>query len=207
MLQKALQSALDRELNGKSLLELATSGRAKPQGQGEGQGQDQAASARGHAASGGAGQPSSQSAAAMQAAEEGRSTAIASAAESGSSDVADSGRRLGSDSASAPRLRQAPAEAAAAEATVGNQPTMAGDAAAAAAHGPPPAVAEALELVDLSTARGGIMTSETGDLVLEVRFGPTDRARRMLRRVLIGSAVLVGLIIAIILIAVLAAKK
>lgn len=222
MLQRALQTALDRELNGKSLLELVSSGRTRPPGQGQGQGQGQAQDQGqasnvdvGAAASGAAGQPAST----LEAAEEGhaigpltasRQAGLATTATTSSGNTGGTAdghhddvnaRRLGSDGALAPRLHQTPSEAAAAEATVGQQPTLAGDAAAAAAHGPPPAVVEALELVDLSTARGGIMTSETGDLVLEVRFGPTDRARRMLRWTLIAGAVVLAVIVAIILIA------
>jgi hypothetical protein len=71
--------------------------------------------------------------------------------------------------------------------------------------GPPPALKKALQYVDITSARGAIMTSEQGDLCLEVQFGPTTKTKRALRNVVILGGVLLALLL-IIIISVVVAK-
>jgi len=71
--------------------------------------------------------------------------------------------------------------------------------------GPPPALKKALQYVDITSARGAIMTSEQGDLCLEVQFGPTAKTKRTLRNVVILGGVLLALLL-IIIISVVVAK-
>jgi hypothetical protein len=207
-LQDLVQKALDDELNGKSLLQLLTAGRGV-------HGHHEQEHSQGRRAPGGDDdsqeEHDDQVVIRIPGEDDSRRRGVSGSVGSGGGIYGDFSSSSGGKEKG---VRQSDAEAQASEATVGHQPSHAGDTEAFERYGPPPAVSTALEYVDVDSARGAILMSEesgtasgsggaasTGHLVLEVVFSPTPTLKKR-TRLIVGVAAGVVLFSVAILIAV-----